>query len=55
MPTTIPVVPCTANTRDIPRLLRVFDEDFFAVALFCGIGLLATLIAVICNVQGNWF
>jgi hypothetical protein len=55
MPTTIPVVPSTANTRDVPRLSKIFNEDFFAVALFGGIGLLATLIAIICNVQGSWF
>ena len=55
MPTTIPVVSRTANTRDIPRLLEISNGEFFAVALFSGIGLLATLIAIICGVQGSWF
>jgi hypothetical protein len=55
MPTTIPVVPRTANTGDISRLLGISIEDCFAVALFSGIGLLATLIAIICDAQGIWF
>jgi len=55
MPTTIPVAPRTVEIRDNPRLLGVSNDDFFAVALFCGIGLLATLTAIICGEQGNWF
>ena len=54
MPTTIPVVPRTVNTGDISRLGTPI-EDCFAVVLFGGIGLLATLIAIICDVQGSWF
>jgi hypothetical protein len=55
MPTTIQVVSLTANTRDIPRPLGISNDEFFAVALFSGISLLATLIAIICGVQGSWF
>jgi hypothetical protein len=55
MPATIPVIPRTANTGDISRLLGISNEDCFAVVLFGGIGLLATLIAIICDVQGIWF
>ena len=55
MPTTIPVAPRTANPPDSPRLLGISNDDFFAVALFCGIGLLATLTAIICGEQGIWF
>ncbi len=51
MPTTIPVVPRTVNTGDISRL-GISIEDCFAVVLFGGIGLLATLIAIICDVHG---
>ena len=31
-----------------------FSDDFRAVALFSGIGLAVTLIAVSCGVQGVW-
>jgi hypothetical protein len=31
-----------------------FGDDFHAMALFCGIGLAVTLIAVSCGVQGVW-
>jgi hypothetical protein len=55
MPTTIPVVSRVAKTHDAPTLLGISGDDFFAVALFSGIGLLATLIAIMCGVQGSWF
>ena len=32
-----------------------FSDDFIAVALFSGIGLVMTLVAVSCGVQGAWF
>jgi hypothetical protein len=32
----------------------LFSDDFRAVALFSGISLVATLIAVSCGVQGVW-
>ena len=31
-----------------------FSDEFRAVALFSGIGLVAALIAVICGTQGVW-
>jgi hypothetical protein len=34
--------------------VRLFSDDFRAVALFSGIGLAVTLIAVSCGVQGVW-
>jgi hypothetical protein len=34
---------------------RRFSDDFLAVAMFSGIGLLLTLVAVNCGVQGVWF
>jgi hypothetical protein len=33
---------------------KFFSNDFFAVALFSGIGLVVSLIAVICSEQGSW-
>jgi hypothetical protein len=34
--------------------VRLFSDEFRAVALFGGIGLAVTLIAVSCGVQGVW-
>ncbi|MCC8968751.1 hypothetical protein H8A95_42395 [Bradyrhizobium sp. Pear76] len=31
------------------------SEQFVVVALFSGIGLLISLVAVICGIQGVWF
>jgi hypothetical protein len=55
MPTNLPVVWRRANTGHNPSLLGISNDEFYAVALFSGIGLLATLIAIICGVQGCWF
>lgn len=55
MPTEIPV---TIIDRDAvhPRMTsKMFADDFYAVALFSGIGLLITVVAVLCDVQGEWF
>ncbi len=35
--------------------MKFFSNDFLAVGLFSGIGLVVSLIAVICNEQGSWF
>ena len=35
--------------------MKFFSNDFLAVALFSGIGLVVSLIAVICDEQGSWF
>jgi len=55
MPTNLPVVWRRVNTGHNPNLLGIFNDEFYAVALFSGIGLLATSIAIICGVQGCWF
>jgi hypothetical protein len=34
--------------------VRFFSDEFLAVALFSGIGLLLTLVALSCGVQGVW-
>jgi Na+-transporting NADH:ubiquinone oxidoreductase subunit NqrE len=33
---------------------ELFGEDFLAVAIFSAIGLLLTLVAVSCGMQGVW-
>jgi hypothetical protein len=33
---------------------KFFSNDFFAVALFSGVGLVISLIAMICGEQGSW-
>ena len=55
MPTNIPVVSPGANAAGIKEGSKIFDDDFFAVALFSGTGLLLSLIAIICSKQGIWF
>ena len=54
MPTTLPVRH-DANITDTQNPLGIFSDEFFAAALFSGIGLLVTLIAIICGEQGSWF
>jgi hypothetical protein len=34
---------------------KIFTDDFYAVALFSGIGLLITVVAIVSGVQGEWF
>jgi hypothetical protein len=55
MPTEIPIVLSVGNVVDVKTESRGFTDDFFAVVVFSGIGLLVTLIAVACGVQGEWF
>lgn len=47
-----------SNTPSISMAMEepttFFSSDFFAVALFSGIGLVISLIAAICNEQGVW-
>jgi hypothetical protein len=38
---------------DLP--LQLLSDDFLAVAMFSGIGLLLTLVALSSGVQGVWF
>ena len=44
---------CEELTRKKPT--KYFSNDFLAVALFGGIGLAVSLIAVIYREQGSWF
>jgi hypothetical protein len=44
---------CEELARNEPT--KYFSNDFLAVALFSGIGLAVSLIAVICREQGSWF
>ena len=55
MPTDLPVAFRGANAIGMQVPSKIFTDEFFAVALFSGIGLLATLIAIICGEQGSWF
>jgi hypothetical protein len=47
-----------SNTASVSMAMEepttFFSSDFFAVALFGGIGLVISLIAAICNEQGVW-
>jgi hypothetical protein len=45
------------TSEELPRKepTKYFSNAFLAVALFSGIGLAASLIAVIFREQGNWF
>jgi hypothetical protein len=55
MPTNLPVAFLGANAMGTKGRSKVFDDDFFAVALFVGTGLLPALIAIICGEPGIWF
>jgi len=55
MPTNIPIVSRGANAVGIKGRSKIFDDDFFAVALFSGTGLLLALSAIICGKLGIWF
>jgi hypothetical protein len=39
----------------IRKAARFFTDEFLAVALFSGIGLLVSLVAVVFGEQGVWF
>lgn len=45
----------TCEELEMKEPMKFFSNDFLAVALFSGIGLVVSLIAVICNEQGSWF
>jgi len=55
MPTNILVISRNAKTLDVQVPSKTLSDDFFAVAIFSGIGLLISLFAVICGQQGLWF
>jgi hypothetical protein len=43
------------HTTPARRESEVASDEFLGVVLFCGVGLLISLTAVICGVQGLWF
>ncbi|MDI4236975.1 hypothetical protein OZ411_29615 [Bradyrhizobium sp. Arg237L] len=51
-------MPTVIRTRRSAPLSRVpqdsADAQFASIALFCGIGMLISFVAVICEVQGVW-
>ena len=55
MPTNISVSSHGANAAGKKGWSEIFDDNFLAVALFSGTGLLLALIAIICGDQGIWF
>lgn len=44
----------TCEELDMKDSTKFFSNDFLAVALFSGIGLVVSLITVICSEQGSW-
>lgn len=38
----------------VPDASEVLSDDVLGIVLFCGIGLLVSLVAVISGVQGMW-
>ncbi len=38
----------------VPDTSEFLSDDFLGVCLFSGIGLLVSLVAVLCDVQGVW-
>ena len=56
MPTPIRAARISAAVASNKTARRQSDfNELAAIALFSGIGLLASLIAVLCGVQGVWF
>jgi len=53
----------TTNTRvdsrdskaiDVQGPSKTVTDDFFAIAIFSGVGLLISLVAILCGQQGLW-
>ena len=44
-----------ANAVTTKAPSKILTDDFFAVAIFSGVGLLVSLVAIICGQQGLWF
>jgi hypothetical protein len=55
MPTTLPVRIPAADALRKKELSKLFTSEFFAIALFSGIGLIISLIAAVCGERGIWF
>jgi hypothetical protein len=49
-----PTVSRRTNVAGEKHWSTIFNDDFFAIAIFSGIGLLVSLIAIICGEQGIW-
>jgi len=54
MLTTATAIYRDTNATRTKQAARFFTDDFLAVALFCAIGLLVSLIAAFSGVQGVW-
>jgi hypothetical protein len=54
MPTTLPLRMPAANTLRMKEQSKLFTSEFYAIALFSGIGLIISLIAAMCGEQGIW-
>ena len=55
MPREIPVAASGSDAVHARMTSKIFTDDFYAVALFSGIGLLITVVAIVSGVQGEWF
>lgn len=55
MPTEMPVTFSSKDAVHASISSKIFTDDFYAVALFSGIGLLITVVAVLTGVHGEWF
>jgi hypothetical protein len=54
MPTTLPLWMPATNALRMNEPSELFTGEFFAIALFSGIGLIIGLIAAMCGEQGIW-
>jgi hypothetical protein len=53
MPTAIRVSPPISKSDDVSK--KSDSHQFVSIALFCGIGLLISLAAVLFGIQGAWY
>ena len=54
MTTNILVASRGSKSFDVQAPSKTFTDDFFAIAIFSGVGLLLSLVAIICGQQGLW-
>ncbi len=43
------------SVADLAKPVPLFSADFWSVTVFCGIGLLVSLVAMVAGDQGVWF
>ena len=55
MPTEVPATIGDRDTVHARTTSKMFTDHFYAVALFSGLGLFVTIVAVLCGAQGEWF